>query len=618
MARLALVNASAGTATAVRAAAGAHEIVSCGPDAVPGDAELIVLDAGASVPSADFLSRLAGPRPLLVLIDRRARVDFSAVDHFIFLRKPCEIVDLRSQVQAMLDAQARPAAAGGAALDSGDDAFALLEVPRIPATVVATLRLARRLGGPVWIAGEPGTGTDLVAGALAVAWDAGREPLVWPEDEALEHVTGRLSDPRRVLWAPGLDERSVGEQRAFERFLAMAGPRRVVVTTGDDAPLPPSLLRVLGRVALRLPPLRERSAEIATLAAATGASVAAAAFEGARFALADSARRSLETYEWPGNLDELDAVVTRSVLGGSGAPGGLVELAEADLRYAPDFVSAAMVRAGEAPAPRRGVVVPLTGARGLENASAPDAQIIAAAALSAGTSSDSGVEAVLSAFAHDIRNPMSTLKTFASLAAADATGDSGELARLATGAAERIDGHLEFLQRYTELVAGDAAPSAARVDAVDVLGDAIEAAGDGLQLAARSELWSSGDPEVLRFIADALVAESLDRVTEAAGRTEGEATADVSADKRSIEIRIPVGGAAVDRLGKWVEGRGLPWRLALARDLARRGGGDLGMDVDDGEMRVRWTPAPAAEEAEVGRDGGQARSADRRRRSRSS
>lgn len=613
MARLALVDASPGTVTAVRAAAGGHEVLVCGADAVPADAALRILDAGASPPALELLRRLSADGPLLVLIDRRTE----PLPAFFCLRKPCEIVLLRGEIEAMLHS----ANAQKVAVLQGPDApeSSWLQPPRISLAALSFLKSVRGLCGSVWIAGEPGTGADRVAAGVAMGWDRGRSPVIWQDDEDLDAVARRLGDSSRVLWVPGLDERPSTERRIFERFLALAGGRRrIVVTTGDERTstanlLGPSLLRLLSGVALRLPPLRERVVDIVELALGTASATAAAAFAGARLELAGTARRSLETYEWPGNVEEVEAVITRSVLA-RGATAGVVELSEADLRYAPDF--AAPCGAGP---PRHAVVVPLVVARGVDVASSTPNQVAGSKRLSSASSSgDSHVESVLSAFAHDIRNPMSTLKTFATLAAAEATGDSGELARLATGAAERIDAHLEFLQRYTEMATGSASPATSRVDAIDVLGDAIESAGNHLALAPRLPLWTSGDPEGIRFIADAVVAESRDRVTETAVRVEGEAIADLSADRRSIEFRIPVGGAAVDRLGKWVESRGLPWRLALARDLARRGGGDLGMDLEDGEMRVRWTPAPLVEEAEVDRDGGQARSADRRRRSRSS
>jgi len=250
----------------------------------------------------------------------------------------------------------------------------------------------------------------------------------------------------------------------------------------------------------------------------------------------------------------------------------------------------------------------------------------------------SGVEALLAAFAHDIRNPMSTIKTFAGLQAASVGAEESELARLAIEACGRIDEHLELLQRYAELTN----TSPVVVDIVETLGSAVDAAVDAgartgadagavpvpLAIVARRALWVRTDASVARFVADAVVAECRSRAASAAagsatpaGPAEADtvASAAASADDNSaaVEIRIPVGAAAVDRLDKWLEGASLPWRLALAREAARRGGGDLQVDVEDGQMRLLWR-LPNRVDGEEGNHDDQAGSPDRRRRSRSS
>ena len=56
---------------------------------------------------------------------------------------------------------------------------------------------------------------------------------------------------------------------------------------------------------------------------------------------------------------------------------------------------------------------------------------------------------MLASLAHDLNNPMVTLRTFATLQAdAAGDGDTGELARQAAADADRITVHLAFLQRF--------------------------------------------------------------------------------------------------------------------------------------------------------------------------
>jgi len=462
-----------------------------------------------------------------------------------------------------------------------------------------------------------------------------------------------------------------------------------------------SLHDCLSRVSVRLAPLRERRDEISTLAVSIAASVASRAFGTERVVLADDARRSLEAYPWPGNFTELEAVATRSVVAAGRARASTLELTAPNLRFAPDhlapFVPKPVPKPGtgtgfqapdrlsgdeqvasststkpgtgtgfEAPdrdrvfrdapnpstastadpasaPPRRGIVVALGDAAAARAARPSDSTSTELPQVPEGARAEpaasSGVEALLAAFAHDIRNPMSTIKTFAGLQAATAGDDSSELARLAVSACERVDEHLEFLQSYAELAPTTPVP----VDLVEILGEAVDAAGaaDSFTICARRSLTVRTDPALARFVADAVVAECRSRAEkpgtgtgfskeknlylspisdESGADFEGDpppalvSSADIAADGSSLEIRIPVGGAAVDRLDRWVRGASLPWRLALARDAALRSGGELQVDVEDGEMRLRWR-LPKVEE---GKNDDQAGSPDRRRRSRSS
>jgi len=622
MARIALVDASAGAATAVRAAAGAHAVVACRAGEVPADAALVIVDVRGSATAAAGVD--SGVCPLLLLVDRRAAVDLAsfAARRIAVVQKPCDLDDLRRKIRELLESAPVPHTTGSE----------WLAAPIVSQAAAATLAAARRLAGPVWIVGEPGTGLDNVAAALALSWDPEREPAVWQESDAFASVASALGDPQRVLWIPALDERPPREQRAFERFLALDPVRRVVVTSGDDpaeavaaGALLRTLQQTLSRVALRLPPLRERPADIPALATTVGCRVAAA-LGVERFVVAADARSVLETYGWPGNLAELDAVVTRSVIALAPSASGVVELTAADLMFAPrlhpgaDDDVAALPRAGNdatsvpgpndtapthglgaatvsAASPRRAVVVPLgAGSRAIKAsgiASPEPLQTRESAGIPAAVQVPSGVEAVLAAFAHDIRNPMVTIKTFAGLQAA--AGDGGELARLANEACERVDQYLDFLQRYAELTPAEPV----LVDAIELLGEALDEVGaEGAERAsrdcveiihvlARSALWTSVDPVLARFIAYTVVAECLVR-TEASADASAVATADLSADRRAVEIRIATGNAAIDRLGKWVDGDNLPWRLALARDAARRAGGDLDIETEDGELRLCW------------------------------
>ncbi|MBI5506337.1 MAG: hypothetical protein HY899_16210, partial [Deltaproteobacteria bacterium] len=218
------------------------------------------------------------------------------------------------------------------------------------------------------------------------------------------------------------------------------------------------------------------------------------------------------------------------------------------------------------------------------------------------------IEPVLAALAHDLRNPMTTLKTFAALAAERATSDPdiAALAGEAVAACSRIDTHVELLHEYAAL----GAAAALRIDLVALFAETIEEARLPVAAAvnARQALWAIVDPRHARFIAAAVLDESRERLAQ-----HDEAWVDVTDDDSVLEVCIPRGGRAVEHLGRWLEGDAWPWRLALAREVARRGNGDLQLRVEQDELRVQWH-AQLAEEA----SDGQAGRIDRRRRSRSS
>ena len=646
MARIVLLDASTSTWTSVSAVAAEHELVRCRSGEDQPQADILVLDlAGPQPVSPDLAAGVQARAGVLLLIDRRARVAESLADdpRVEVLRRPFDLFELRAKIDTLTSRLTngfpelllrRSSSAPAALPDPGEPGELLLrwlEPPLVPSPAAATLAAARHLRGTAWIVGEPGSGRDRVAAALASAWDSARDPVSWIPGQPLTEAVAAIEDAGHVMLVHEIDARPTAEQRAFEAFTHRRPELRIVVTSDDepaDAVLAGTLLRSLyhglAGLALRLPPLRERRSDIASLCDDVASRLSARAFSGARMRFSDEAFRTLQSYDWPGNLDELIAVVTRSVVAKAAPEAATVVIEAADLLFAPPLSSAAgatgspLVETTQRSMPgpaRRGVVVPLASAvRGAEvvetepEAAAPDPV------------HDEGVsvEPLLAAFAHDIRNPMSTIQAYTSIAAATADEGMSDLATLAVEACQTVGDHLALLQRYSEL----SPAGRSRFDLLELVGEALDEAGEdaGVTLDVRRPLWVQADPELLRFCADVVFAECRARrsaVAMAAASPDAarsDATVELAADTKALEIRIPVGDAAVDRLGKWVEGASLPWRLALARNAARRAGGDLEIETDREAVRLRWR-APLAEE---GSDGEQARSADRRRRSRSS
>ncbi len=624
MARIALVDASPATAALVEAAAAGSAIVRCGASDIPADTELIIADAPRAAQARRIAAGLdPAAAPVLLLVGPDAgpeRLNLES-ERLSLLRNPCDLVILQRKIRELLELDAGNENRGQTPISANQCLSPISEnqcLSRISEAAATMLAAAARLDGAVWILGEPGTGTEAVAAAFARSWDGGREPAVWQEDVSLSAAVARLDDSGRVLWAPAVERRPMAEQRAFERFLAIEPQRRVVVTTGDDPGalaadglLAPGLVALLSRITVRLAPLRERTGDIVALASTVALPVASALGRNGCVFSGD-AQRLLETYPWPGNVTELEAVVTRSLVGRvleapvaeapvAEAP---IEIDTAHLLFAPVLGPGATARP-EAPADapaeaaastRRAVVVPIASAPPPRAAKTSDetsthaAQASETAPQAAGPRST--VEAVLAAFAHDIRNPMSTIKTFAGL-----QSDGGELAQLATSACEAIDGHLDLLQRYAELGTRLPDPAAIQqIDLVDVLGEAVDTAGaeSALEVAARGSLRVRCDVAHARFIADSIVAECQSRASEPGTP----AMADLAASRSAITIRIPIGNSAIDRLGKWLGDGEMPWRLAIAREAARRAGFDLDVRATGGDIEIEWHASSATEVSE--------------------
>lgn len=267
------------------------------------------------------------------------------------LRTPAGRVTVRARsfrdgvVAALRPVGRAPAAGPGRAATTFDSLMGESSVFR---AAIEEARLAARVGVPVLVVGEPGTGKDSLAEAIHNASQRAAGPLVWvrlpalpPEevDAALfghageRGVTGHARAGRLELAHGGtvvLDEISVlseATQASLGRFLVeravrpvggrshIAADTRVIATSRVKASdlLAAGLLRRelfdrLRVLQIELPPLRERGADAAVLARARAAAVCRALgrppvqFEA-------HVLDALCGYEWPGNVTELLGLV---------------------------------------------------------------------------------------------------------------------------------------------------------------------------------------------------------------------------------------------------------------------------------------------------------------------
>jgi len=268
-----------------------------------------------------------------------------------FITKPWDNARLVAAVDAALARRAQPAACAAASILMGDSP-AMAAVRAMVASVGPT-------EANVLVLGENGVGKELVAraihgaskraGAAFLAVDMGAVPEATFESELFGHRKGSFTDAKadrdgRFQAARGgtlfLDEVGNTPLPAQAKLLA-ALERREVTPLGADRPqavdvrivsatnldeaslfdpaaFRPDLLFRLNTIVIRVPPLRERRADIPGLLRHYLAHYEAQYARPARV-LADSALAVLLAWHWPGNVRSLRHACERAVILAAGA-----------------------------------------------------------------------------------------------------------------------------------------------------------------------------------------------------------------------------------------------------------------------------------------------------------
>ncbi|MEO8604204.1 MAG: histidine kinase dimerization/phospho-acceptor domain-containing protein [bacterium] len=304
-----------------------------------------------------------------------------------------------------------------------------LEPPFVPAETARTLAEATRNLLPLHLVGEPGVGK--LALARAAHAQRGVGDLIWADATELERALGQLTPTTETVFIDRVEALTAAAQHRLLGGLDAAGALRrpdggsariISAAAGDLAAaaeagrFSPALYYQLTLLTAHLPPLRERRDDIPALAQQLTADLAAALGRGPA-TLSERAVDRLSHYLWFGNVAELEAVLARSLALSPDA-----ELDADDLLFD-----------GARPRPTR------------RNAAAPAA---AQPSLSA-----EPLDLIINELAHEFKNPLVTLKTFAHhLRRAQPNGDDdAQVARLTGEAVEQIDRTLENLLEFTRL-----------------------------------------------------------------------------------------------------------------------------------------------------------------------
>ena len=417
--------------------------------------------------------------------------------------------------------------------------FADLELPEL-------LRaLDPHLGDvPLLILGEKGTGRGLLAHYVHlfghnpdsefthVLCEAGMSAALLKTAlaEAIGHTTNHLT-----IWLEDIDALPTATQRQLARWIEFGPPAGVararvarwLGTSGDEpaigsgSALDPALRDALGGIPMRIPTLRERPERIAAFVTHTSLAWCSARQQRLRH-FAQDALTTLSEYPWPLNLRELEAVVVQTLAASRADPIRVDDLQYDGIAFAPIDASEIGTLLDANPRGRDAQLAdqphaPLAAPRGQAAGFAPEPEPASASkAPDAIAGASASIQPLVAAIAHEMRNPLSTIRTFAELLPSqyDDPEFRSRFAELVGQDTQRIEA---VIRRLTELAALEQ-PKIAAVDISALLEELLSDRTETVrsrQLLVLKELDEQhtaaiGDAGQLRFALESLIDKSLD------------------------------------------------------------------------------------------------------------
>jgi DNA-binding NtrC family response regulator len=395
---------------------------------------------------------------------------------------------------------------------------------------------------PVLILGEPGTGRGLLARYVHTFGDttvgAFIHVVCTKRSSAEDLLEAIAAEGRQLpetpatctLWLEDVDHLPVAVQHQVQGWIEYALPggilhagalRWIGTARDDEAPLASGLRQALGTFTLRIPPVRERPHLIAPFVGDTiHAWCSAHGVRPRRFG--EDAIAVLEEYPWPGNLRELESTVLQTLLNSSADPVPADDLQHEGVAFAP--LSAAEVgalleeavteKSGRVPAqelPDEPIRIEIDEATASPPPPAQDA---------GGQATDAEIRRLVGAVAHGVRNPLTTIRTFAELLPTQ-YGDSEFREQFTELVGRGVDRIEEIVQELVQLAAL-ASPKTEPIDITSLIEELLERQRELIhdrRLLVLKELDKSrplvlGDAEQLHFAFEALLHKCLDLVPE--------------------------------------------------------------------------------------------------------
>jgi transcriptional regulator of acetoin/glycerol metabolism len=364
---------------------------------------------------------------------------------------------------------------------------------------------------------------------------------------------------------PAVQERILRWSDEGIRWATRAVPIRLLAQSDEGfrpSDLLPALRHRLSSLTISLPPLSVRQSEIPAIALVLADHIS----EELRLpepTIDDAAVRALCERDWPGNLDELAAVITRGLIAAEGA------------RIA-DFEVARFARSAAASRPTA-VEPPRAAAASASKPAKPGGPAIRE------------LEMVIAELAHELKNPMVTIKTFAENLE-QLLNDPGlreKFVGLTREAIDRMDGFLEELLRFSRY----AEPRLQTLSLTQTLAHAIDANEGRVRERVKTNGLSS--KQMARFDEDQLTfaLKSLVRGLCREIPMDAFILVDLSPEGELV-FHSSAGGGMQQKLQSALDheiNASAPWSLDLmmADALIRRNGGSSRIVRDQGELQVR-------------------------------
>lgn len=549
--------------------------------------------------------------PVLFLVDSNSALDlWKGMGKVDCLVKPFNPYVLKDKVERLLAQSSIPSKPSALTSLGGRRVVHYLDFPYLPEP---TSLLAKRYALttlPILIIAEAGCGQERVARAIYSLNDkAGPWISAYPPEITKEYLIGKIDQlsrsedgiPQRLtLFLGSLETLHLSAQSSLlglleeeedkgRGFWILSTSQKDLLEKVYSGEFLSPLYYRLATLMLRLPPLRERRTDLPSLAEVLAQEYGEQLNLG-KVSFAPAAMERLCNYLWFGNLNEMETVIARTL---AIHRKGVIEASDLVLGFEEDQTalppaSETWPVSAEKPTPEEKREKPVPGIPPLEE-KRPQA-------IPRPTNGDSpDIKILINELAHELKNPMVTIKTFAQL-----LGDRFDDAAFRVRFKETVGGDIERMDELLEAMLDFSRfthPTAEKISLYEQLRRVLEdivpeciKRGATIRWGRKGETGEVfADEAQFRYAFKNVLHTVLAQV-----KPKGEIQIDVEEEGRVAVSYIPEGGRMspftryLDISSSKVDEEAFPLRILLAKILLERNGGGIKVSqLDGGRVMIR-------------------------------